>query len=250
MGKKIMITAPGEGFIIKGLETKLSDIGMFNMYCPPVTDEIRENSEGTGLFIIFTDDNVRKYADVLLFIKEFCFESDVRIILVGTKEEHEIVSGYVSENFIHRFFERPLDMEQLVDEVDRYMKEGTDTTERKSILIVDDDVSYMSMIMSWLKGSYRVSMANSGMQAITWLVKNRADLILLDYEMPITPGPQVLEMIRSDATLADIPVMFLTGKGDKESIMKVLALKPVGYVLKTVEKKELCENISKFFSTR
>lgn len=39
-------------------------------------------------------------------------------------------------------------------------------------------------------------------------------------------------------------------RGDKESIMKVLALKPVGYVLKTVEKKELCENISKFFSTR
>ena len=44
-------------------------------------------------------------------------------------------------------------------------------------------------------------------------------------------------------------VMFLTGKSDKESIMKVLALKPVGYLLKTVDKKELNENIGKYFAT-
>ncbi len=43
--------------------------------------------------------------------------------------------------------------------------------------------------------------------------------------------------------------MFLTGKSDKESIMKVLALKPVGYLLKTVDKKELNENIGKYFAT-
>ena len=35
----------------------------------------------------------------------------------------------------------------------------------------------------------------SGMEAITWLAGNTADLILLDYEMPITTGPQVLQMI-------------------------------------------------------
>ncbi len=65
--------------------------------------------------------------------------------------------------------------------------------------------------------------------------------------MPITTGPKVLEMIRSDPTTAEIPVMFLTGKGDKESIMKVLSLKPVGYQLKTIDKKTLRENIANFF---
>ena len=127
------------------------------------------------------------------------------------------------------------------------MDEGNQQARRKNILIVDDDVAYMSMIMDWLKDTYRVSLANSGMQAITWLAKNHADLILLDYEMPITSGPQVLEMIRSDAETADIPVMFLTGRGDKESIMRVLSLKPAGYLLKTVQKKELRDTISKYF---
>jgi CheY-like chemotaxis protein len=65
--------------------------------------------------------------------------------------------------------------------------------------------------------------------------------------MPVTSGPQVLEMIRSDASTADLPVMFLTGKGDKESIMKVLALKPVGYQLKTITKDQLRKNIADYF---
>ena len=90
-------------------------------------------------------------------------------------------------------------------------------------------------------------MANSGLQAIKWLGKNKADLILLDYEMPVTSGPQVLEMLRSDDDTKDIPVMFLTGKGDKESVMAVLELKPNGYFLKTIGKDELIEKLNEFF---
>ena len=141
-------------------------------------------------------------------------------------------------------------MEKLMTDLEAYMEDESQQARRKSILIVDDDVAYMTMITDWLKDKYRISLANSGMQAITWLAKNKADLILLDYEMPITPGPQVLEMIRSDALLADIPVMFLTGKGDKESIMKVLALKPVGYQLKSIDRNRLRENIANFFASQ
>ena len=65
--------------------------------------------------------------------------------------------------------------------------------------------------------------------------------------MPITSGPQVLEMLRSKAATSHIPVMFLTGKGDKESVMKVLSLKPVGYLLKNIDRMELRENIARFF---
>ena len=65
--------------------------------------------------------------------------------------------------------------------------------------------------------------------------------------MPVTSGPQVLEMLRSDAETSSIPVMFLTGKGDKESVMAVVALKPEGYFLKGIQKDELLEKLQEFF---
>ena len=138
-------------------------------------------------------------------------------------------------------------METLLNDIEKYLESEAQYARRKSILIVDDDVSYMSMVMDWLKEKYRVATVNSGMQAIKWLAKNHADLVLLDYEMPVTTGPQVLEMIRSDDTLADLPVMFLTGKSDKESIMNVLSLKPAGYQLKSNSKEQLLLNIEQFF---
>ena len=112
---------------------------------------------------------------------------------------------------------------------------------------VDDDPDYLSLVREWLKGTYKVAMANSGLQAIKWLGKNKADLILLDYEMPVTSGPQVLEMLRNDSETKNIPVMFLTGKSDKESVMAVVALKPEGYFLKNIQRGELLEKLQEFF---
>ena len=50
-----------------------------------------------------------------------------------------------------------------------------------------------------------------------YIADNKPDLILLDYEMPVTSGPQVLEMIRSETKTDTIPVIFLTGKGDRKA---------------------------------
>ena len=103
------------------------------------------------------------------------------------------------------------------------------------------------MIHSWLKDRYLISMASSGMQALKWLSQNHADLVLLDYEMPVTTGAQVLEMIRSDEDLKDIPVMFLTGKNDEKSIRSVLALKPIDYILKTITRDDLRDKLEEYF---
>ncbi|MBO7633593.1 MAG: response regulator, partial [Lachnospiraceae bacterium] len=112
---------------------------------------------------------------------------------------------------------------------------------------VDDDPQYLSMVREWLKEDYNVTMANSGLQAIRWLGRNKVDLILLDHEMPVTSGPQVLEILRSEEDTKGIPVMFLTGKGDKESVMAVVALRPEGYFLKNIIKEELLEKLAEFF---
>ncbi len=76
---------------------------------------------------------------------------------------------------------------------------------------------------------------------------NRPDLVLLDYEMPICDGSQVLEMIRAEEDFSNIPVIFLTSRVDKESIKKVLALKPAGYLSKSLDPVDVKKEIDKYF---
>ena len=70
--------------------------------------------------------------------------------------------------------------------------ENTGEKRKKTILIVDDDITYMRTVYEWLKDSYHIGMAASGVQSISYLDKNKVDLILLEYEMPVANGPQVL----------------------------------------------------------
>lgn len=249
MSKNVLIVATTEGFMIKGLETKLKGIGAESVYAHPNLKDIGDKCQNAATIIIFTDDKVGEMADALVYLKDYCSGNAMQLFVIGKKEEYEVLKDYLPERLVQQFYERPLDMDLFITDMEKVMEDETKIARRRTILIVDDDVSYMSMIMDWLKDTYRISMANSGMEAITWLAKNKADLILLDYEMPITTGPQVLEMLRSDPDMEKIPVMFLTGKGDKESVMKVLSLKPAGYLLKTVEKKELRDTLANFFAT-
>ena len=88
------------------------------------------------------------------------------------------------------------------------------------------------------------------MNALTLLVKNKIDLVLLDYEMPVVSGAQVLGMIRSEPATKDTPVIMLTAKDDKESVMSVLSLKPEKYMLKSMPPGMWVKEIDDFFRSR
>ena len=95
---------------------------------------------------------------------------------------------------------------------------------KKHILVVDDSGIMLSTIKGWLDEKYRVTPVNSALNAISFLSKERPDLILLDYEMPACSGPQFLEMLRNDPNCSDIPVIFMTGRDDANSVRSVLSL--------------------------
>ncbi len=106
------------------------------------------------------------------------------------------------------------------------------------------------MVRSWLNEDYDVVPVNSGAQALQYLAIHKPDLILLDYEMPILNGPQVLESIRSLENLRDIPVLFLTSVDEKKMVSRAISLKPDDYLLKSYNKNKLLEVIVRFFENK
>lgn len=117
--------------------------------------------------------------------------------------------------------------------------------EKKSVLVVDDNAATLRSLKAMLEGRYNVTLANSGMKALTSIGRSRPDVILLDYEMPVCDGRQTLQMIRADEELSDIPVIFLTSVNDKEHIQAVIQLLPAGYLLKPAVPERLIEAIEK-----
>ena len=112
-----------------------------------------------------------------------------------------------------------------------------------SILIVDDDPVFARMVREWTKDDYQAFVVVSGEQTLRFLSKRSVDLILLDYEMPEMSGPQVLAALRANPETAKIPVMFLSGAVDEESLNEIESLKTDGFVPKTTKKEGLIEKI-------
>ena len=188
---------------------------------------------------------------MLQYLKDKLSESEKKIVLIGEKNDTDTIEKALSRDVVAKVFPRPLDNEKYIEVMQQQIFLEEMNEHKKNILIVDDDPTYLGLVRDWLKGSYKVSMATSGLQAIKWLGQNSADLILLDHEMPVTSGPQVLEMLRSDYETASIPVIFLTGKSDKESVMQVVSLKPEGYFLKSaMNQTELLNQLKEFFDKR
>ncbi|MBQ7677718.1 MAG: response regulator [Lachnospiraceae bacterium] len=246
----VLIISTAETFLVKGLTAKLTEIGVDVSYSTTKIKSIKEYAEKADYYVLYMDESVKELADVLVFLNDICTEKEKKMILIGTRIEYEAVMTNMIEKNVLEWFERPLDMNVFIQRMQDYLDAAAIEARKKVILIVDDDVTYMRLIADWLKDIYRIGMANSGAQAIAWLAKNQADLILLDYEMPVTTGPQILAMLKCEASTSQIPVMFLTGKGDRESIMKVLTLHPADYLLKTIDRKTLRMKLEKYFLSK
>ncbi len=66
--------------------------------------------------------------------------------------------------------------------------------------------------------------------------------------MPGLNGAQVMKRIRSNPKCENIPVIFLTGKNDKEDVLKILEGKPDGYLLKSMPHDTLLDSLDRFFA--
>ncbi len=118
-----------------------------------------------------------------------------------------------------------------------------DPSAKKHILVVDDDPMMLKLIKEHLKDSYAVATAINGVIALKFLETKKTDLIILDYEMPGENGAQVLEKIRKNPMLAQLPVVFLTGIKERGKIKRVVELKPQGYLLKPIDREKLLNSI-------
>lgn len=121
---------------------------------------------------------------------------------------------------------------------------------RYKILLVEDSKVVQQMYRNKLiLEQFAVQTADNGMEAIKMLSQEKPDIVLLDLMMPVMDGFKVLQVIKTDPKLSDIPVLVFSARGQTEEVEKALHLGASGYIVKaTTKPNEVIENIRRVLS--
>ena len=239
----------------------------------------------TEALVVNLGDLSQKDMDTIVVTIGHKWKQLLPVIIIGTSAECEkfrgLLKSYVQKNtnnpayiychykkqleYIH-FMERPLTNPEIIRKVmqmcplDGDIEDGSEdmTKEssvqhidngKKTLVIIDDDPLILRHLKRTLGERFNVFMATSGAAGIGVIEKQSPDAILLDYEMPGFDGIQVLEMIRMNSEMKDIPVFFLTGVADSSKVSEAVRLKPQGYILKS-NIGEIMHVIERFFESK
>lgn len=119
--------------------------------------------------------------------------------------------------------------------------------EKMRILAIDDNTVNLATLEQELKSKYEVIPMISGRRAIKYLYRENVDLILLDVEMPIMDGIETLKEIRTQENGVTVPVIFLTAKKDKATVIDGAKLGIMDYITKPFDPEDLHERIERVF---
>jgi len=119
---------------------------------------------------------------------------------------------------------------------------------RKKIIYVDD-VQYSRFTLKRKLGEYyEIYTIESTKKLFEVTEKIQPDLIILDINMPEMDGYETIVKLKNNDRLMNIPVIFISSRDDKESVMKGLSLGAADYFIKPFDTAKLIESIEKQFN--
>ncbi|MBU2429181.1 MAG: response regulator, partial [Proteobacteria bacterium] len=107
--------------------------------------------------------------------------------------------------------------------------------ENMSILIVDDVKTMRSIVRKMLKSlniGRVIHMAQNGVEALSILNSARVDFAIIDWKMPVMSGATLLEIIRRDKQLRDIPVLIVSAESEQDIVLEAAEIEVDGYLIK------------------
>ena len=118
---------------------------------------------------------------------------------------------------------------------------------KKSILVVDDDISHRTMLRILLEWEYEISEADCGSIAIEKVQKTHYDLVIMDVRMPAIGGIEALDKIKT--LNPGTPIVMMTAYSSNEVAAKALGKGAYGYLTKPFDFENLRQTIESAVKT-
>ena len=109
-----------------------------------------------------------------------------------------------------------------------------------TVLVVDDDPALRSIVCTMLHASRITTLqVGSAEEALDWLAKHRADLVVLDWGLPGMNGVELCQRLRSDPSQRGLPILFLTGHSSSTDLVEAFEAGADDFVSKPFRAPEL-----------
>ena len=110
-----------------------------------------------------------------------------------------------------------------------------DIWQKKKVCIIDDDPNLREIyLMKFNQDGFDVSLAVDGEEGMKLIRDNRPDIILLDLQMPVKNGVEVLQELEADGELSKIPVIILTNIDNEDAFREVGKFETRFYLIKSL----------------
>ena len=138
---------------------------------------------------------------------------------------------------------KPIAKDALLEKIKTVLSSQTFGANKKTVLAIDDDVTYLKIIHNSLKERFNVVMINSAKLAMEYLGRRIPDAIVISERFPGENGGSFFEYIKGLKELSDIPVVMLKSISDRTKPVEGSSVQADKYLIKPVSKLDLMKAI-------
>jgi len=118
------------------------------------------------------------------------------------------------------------------------------------ILVVDDSSTMRRILMNTVQkaGYSEVNEAEDGKDALAKIMAEKYDLLMTDWNMPNMNGLELIEAVRADNKIKDLPILMVTTRNVKDDIVNAIKAGANGYIIKPFDIKTLNKKINEILN--
>ena len=201
------------------------------------------NADQPDLFIIDFNMATNDGIEVLNFLKSHSRFANIPIILlVNNKDKATILNGI--NLGASDFLKKPFTDDQLINSIENLIDPDKIFEQRPIVLAVDDMPSVLESINYGLSKVYKVFTLPKPENTEQLLHKIIPDIFLLDYQMPVINGFELVPIIRKFPDHKETPILYLTTEGTVNTISSAIKLGACDFILKPADEAMLKEKIA------
>ncbi|MEO1183290.1 MAG: response regulator, partial [Cyanobacteria bacterium J06636_27] len=192
--------------------------------------------------VILLDISIGKGENKFIFLEEISKQQPSIPVLIFTKQELSADRVALARRKSQGFFHKPISSNRVLEIIAQTTKPAKKIEAK--VMLVDDDRMILRLVKTLLEPwGVKVNILSNSLQFWDELESVKPDLLILDVQMPNIDGIELCQLLRNDSRWAWLPIIFLTGQRDNETIQQVFSAGADDFINKPVVAPELITRI-------